>query len=229
MNHTLNLYVPSRAWAAKIKHAAIGAGLLLLLFDLLFLIFHLGLNFGYLSDRRFHLEVDAGYAEQFQYLKYFLSSVLLLTMWLRRGKMLRFVLALLIAFLLVEDYAGLHEHFHLLGERVVSLSSLDSFAKNQLWEMIYGVTVGGGLLLLLLYAIVRTEDRQMRQWAAAILLLIVILGGFGVAVDALHSIVQAVSSSAYLESFVGVVEDWGEMVTTSCITLLVVDDAVRHF
>lgn len=229
MDHLLNLYLPGRGWTSSITPTAAFAGLLLLLLDLLFLLLHFGLNFGYLTDRSFHLEIDAGYAEQFQYLKYFLGSVLLLSMAVRRGGLVRLVLGLLLAFLLLEDYAGLHEHFHLLGERVVSLSSLGSFAKNQLWEMIYGVTVGGGLLLLLLYAIVRTADPQLRKWAVAMLLLIVILGGFGVAVDALHSIVQSISSSAYLESFVGVVEDWGEMIATSGILLLVVDDVVRRF
>ncbi|WP_116128133.1 hypothetical protein [Lewinella sp. IMCC34183] len=227
MNTHFTTLFPNKSWWKEFNQFALLCGLVLLAVDALFLLLHLALNFGYLSDRRFHIEVDSGFAEQFQYLKFFTCSFLFLVLAVKTRSALRLVMGLLIGFLLLEDAFSIHEDIYLVGERIMTIDNIGNLSKAQTYELIYGLVVGGGLIGLLAITIVRTHDLELRQRALIITVLILILGGFGVVVDFGHAFLQRDGSSQYLESFVGIVEDWGEMITTSLIAMFVIDDVVR--
>ena len=220
-------YLPRWEYLTQLTHFAVGFGLALLIIDSLFLLFHLALNFGYFSDRAFHLEIDGGYPEIFQYLKLVTCVTVMLYVAVSRTSPQRGILAILLLFLLFEDAMGLHEDAYLLGERYVHLQPIGPFSIRHLWEMIYGIVTGGVLMGIFIFSIFRTNDRSLRDRMVLILLLLLLFGAFGILVDALHGIFQEARGSVYVESLLGVIEDWGEMLTISAMTALMIDDAYR--
>ncbi|PPK87718.1 hypothetical protein CLV84_0668 [Neolewinella xylanilytica] len=220
-------YLPDGNWFQRFDRQALAIGLLLLGTDVVFLLLHVALNFDFLSDRRLHIEVDNGYAEQFQYLKFLTSAALLLYLGFSRKGTTRIFLAGLLLFLLFEDIARIHEDFYLIGERFIALPEVGPLTNRALWELIYGLTVGGLLLGLLVISVLRTYNEVLRKRMVLLCLLLVLFGGFGVAVDAVHGLLQQAGDSPYTESLLGIVEDWGEMITVSLMAMLVVDDVYR--
>ena len=220
-------YLPRWDHLTQLSRFAVGFGLALLVVDSIFLVIHLALNFGYLDNRAFHLEIDGGYPEIFQYLKLVTCVTVMLYLAVARTSPQRGILALLLLFLLFEDAMGLHENAYLVGERYLHLQPVGPFSVRHLWEILYGVFTGGLLLTIFVFSISRTDDRPLRDRMVLILLLLVLFGAFGVLVDALHGIFQEARSSVYVESIFGVIEDWGEMLTISAMTAVMIDDAYR--
>lgn len=227
MNTFYHRYIPRKHWFAKFDDKALIVLFAVILADIVFLLLHLGLNFDLFSDRQLHLEVDNGYSEQFQYLKLAVSVGLLLFVFVARRGKVRIMLALLLLFLLLEDILQVHEDFYLIGERFLSLQAIGELTKRGLWELIYGLGVGGALLGLFLLTVIRTADPVLRKRMVLLSILLVFFGVFGVLIDAFHGIFQHAGGTPYLESFLGIVEDWGEMLTISLITAVIIDDLYR--
>ena len=220
-------YLPGWDHLTQLSRIAFGFGLALLIIDTFFLASHLALNFGYLENRAFHLEIDGGYPEIFQYLKLFACAAITLYVATSLTSPQRAILAALLLFLLFEDAVGLHEDVYLFGERYVHLQPVGPFSVHHLWELLYGIVTGGLLVGIFIFSIFRTTDTSLRERLILILFLLLLLGAFGIFVDALHGIFQEAKTSVYLESFFGLVEDWGEMLTISVMAALILDDAYR--
>ncbi|WP_116106311.1 hypothetical protein [Lewinella sp. IMCC34191] len=227
MTPSLQQYIPASTWFSRYDRQALILASVLILGDLFFLLLHLGLNFGMFSDRLLHLEVDNGYAEQYQYFKLAIGVLLLGYLFFTRRGFVRVVLAVLLGFILFEDIFQLHEDFYLIGERFISLEAWGPLTRRGLWELIYGLAAGGGLLGLFLLGIFRTRDAELRKRMVILCLLLLAFGGFGIVVDAIHGLFQHAGGMPYTESFFGIVEDWGEMLTISLIVALIIDDLYR--
>lgn len=229
VNNNIIKLLPARGWLRSISRTALHVGAALVVINVVFLLLHVALNYGYVADRGFHLEVDQSYSEQFQYLLYGICALTLGVLAVLQFSPLRLCFALLFALLLLEDSMSFHENFYLFADKYFPLSPMAALTVAQLWELVYTMIVGITLLSLLTYALLRSTDEGFKERAKFLLLCIMIMAGFGIGADQLHAMSQNLGYSAFFESLLGVVEDWGEMLSLSAMTVLVVDDWVYVF
>ncbi|RIH80958.1 hypothetical protein Mterra_03414 [Calidithermus terrae] len=167
---------------------------------------------GLFSDPRMALDMDRGYAEVFGYVQEFWVVLAALGLaWLRRAPAY-LAWALLFAYLLLDDFYGLHEALAPLVAARAGLGPLGGLEPAEAAELL--VLLGVGLALAgavaLAYGLARPETRaQFRQVVPLVLLLPV----FGVVVDAVHEKFVEGRFNLWLE----LLEDGGEMAAISLV------------
>lgn len=185
---------------------------LLIAADLGFLAMFAALAAGLTDDLGFRATYDRSYAEVFQYLKlYWIVLLMGLLAW-RRGSLLAAGFALLFAFLLVDDYASLHEQW---GEQLATAWDLPAMWMLQPYDfgeliVFFSYAAITGPLLLLGYRFADARDRLL-LWD--LFRLLALLAVFAVGVDVLH----ALSLPELISNLIGAFEDGGEMIVVSLL------------
>ncbi|NJR52327.1 MAG: hypothetical protein HC780_24890 [Leptolyngbyaceae cyanobacterium CSU_1_3] len=165
------------------------------------------------SNSALLLETDGGYAEVFQYIKEFWNVLLLVFLATKTRLLVYLSWSLLFLYLLIDDSVQIHERFGaLVSKRFEGLSMLGLRA-NDFGEIL--ISVAAGFLLLTLIAIsYRFGDRLSRKVSKCLIIMLCMLAACGLVLDVLHVAVQV----PVLTSFIGLLEDGGEMLVMSVIT-----------
>ena len=192
----------------------------LLALDGMFMLLH-GMNVlqeylgqsGAFSDRRFSIEQDGGFAERYEYAKTIACSLFLLGCHRRTGQPVYLALAATFALALLDNALRLHEQVgELAAPSLQSLRQLFESAPEALSEtaflLVLGLLVAGGLGL----GFARSTQRH-RIIGASFVAVLIVLGGFGIAIDLLHSIAGRINLK--VDRVFGFIEDGGELVVLS--------------
>jgi hypothetical protein len=157
---------------------------------------------------------DGGYAEWFQYLKY--ASVLAMTLYLfaRSGNTAYITLAVVAAFLLVDDSLMLHEHG---GDEIgaaLPFDSLGGLRAEDFGELAVYASFGAVFLVAAIAGHLR-QDVEGRRFLLGFYAIVVALAFFAVGMDMVRMIGEDVLPG------LGLIEDGGEMVVTSVLLVFV--------
>ncbi len=161
------------------------------------------------------ITADGGLGELANYAKWALACVVLLMAARRRASIGAVAVACVFALLLADDSQQIHE----TAGAAIGRAAGFSYAAG---ELVVWAAMGLAAAALLLAAL-RADDGPDPAWLLGLVVLIVALGGFGVAVDALHSAALALRPDAWaLDRALGGLEDGGEMVVASVMLAHVV-------
>lgn len=205
-------------WAAS---RPIGLLTTLLIGDALFLLLHLLLVFTpFISDGNFYLDVDGGYGEWFQYLK-FGSVIWLLATLIRRQRAPLYVHWLvLFAYFLLDDAFRIHERGGVWLAEVFGLPTFLSLRPQDIGEL--GVFFFTGLFFLTTLVLAyQLSDHSIRRFSQPLILALLGLLFFGVVVD----MRPEMASRPFLHELLIVVEDGSELIVVSIILWLVFKQA----
>jgi hypothetical protein len=192
--------------------------LLLLAADLLFVGLQVLHSFGYAGDPRFSLGAERGYAEIYQYVKFFWTAALLSWFAVETREGLYGMGALLFAYFLLDDALGIHENAGFTMAEGLGVPSVLGLRGQDLGEL--GVSVLVGLFFLGLggWAYRRGTPRA-RQLGRFVVMGVVALAVFGIGADLLHQLAE--SRWPWTDLPLVVMEDGGEMIVVSVITWFV--------
>jgi hypothetical protein len=165
------------------------------------------------SNSALLLETDGGYAEIFQYIKEYWSVLLLVFLGTKTRLLVYLSWSLLFLYLLIDDSVQIHERFGALVGEWFEGFPLFGLRTNDLGEILVSV-VAGFLLLTLIAMSYRFGDRLARKASKYLIVMLCALAVCGVVLDVLHVVVQV----PVLTSFIGLLEDGGEMLVLSVIT-----------
>ena len=198
---------------------------LLLAIDLFFVSLHL-LHFwllyktsytGFLLAEWFRVDKDGSFAENFQYLKLFLVAGLLALLWLKRKKLSYGAWAAVFAFAGIDDALRIHEG---LGGRLVQALNIPAafgLRGQDFGELLVWGVFGTVLLGFVFFSYLRAGAEE-RAFSKNLAVLFAIFVFFGLGVDMLHILL---GSLAIPQTFMAVLEDGGEMLTVSVLTVFV--------
>ena len=197
---------------------------LLIAGDITFVLLHLVHKFTpLLPYTLFSLTRDGSFSEYFQYLKELGVVVLLLSLAARHRKLLFASYAGLFLYFFADDFFQIHER---AGESLANyIQLLPAFG---LRAQDFGeLTVFGffGFVFVLLIGLTHIlSDPQTRQFSRQLLLLVILLAIFGIVFDML----EIGSSHPVMGPILGILDDGGEMVVMSMITVFVANAARQH-
>jgi hypothetical protein len=204
---------PSRKIGSFELNAALVAFLLLLAADTGFVLVHVVHRlWAALRDPLYSLGQDGGYAEMFQYLKFYWVAILLGTLRARTREPVYGAWMLLYAYLLCDDALRLHE---LGGARLVAAWGYGpafGLRAQDFGELTVSAAAGLVFLALICAGHLRSAHRA-RDVSTDLALLLGALVFFGVFMDMLHIAAQG----RYLKEALGVIEDGGELFTMSVV------------
>lgn len=196
------------------SHRAWAIVLLLLSADLAFITLH---AFNALTlwweNPMLNIEKDHGYAESFQYLKYFWASILCIVLAVKAKAWHFLAWAFLFAYLLADDSLALHEQMGSLIAAQLNFEPPWGLRTQDVGELISAL--GTALVLCVPLALAYMKGAALFKLVSIHLAqLVIILACFGVLVDMLHMTVQ---SGWKLKFVLSVIEDGGEMVAASAL------------
>jgi hypothetical protein len=183
-----------------------------LLADLSFVTIHFLHNLTpYFADPLFNIELDNGYAEKFQYLKYLGIIFLFGYLCVKRNTLLYISWALLFAYFLADDAFQLHERMGTWIAEGIFFKPPFRLRTQDLGELV--VTITAGMILLPSFlAAYYFGPRRIRLVFHDLLLLLAVLLAFAVGIDMVHA---AFIGSPRIELYLGVIEDGGELIAVS--------------
>lgn len=170
------------------------------------------LGIGVISDEGFTLTYDRSYAEVFQYVKIYWLILLLLGMACVRRSLVCAALGSIFCFMLLDDYAMLHETWgEALAEQwnLQPMWMLKGYDFGELF-VLGGYTLASCAILAAAYLRANVAERRL-VWDTFRLL--VVLGIFVVGVDLLH----ALALPELISNCIGAAEDGGEMLAVSLL------------
>ncbi len=198
--------------------------LLFLTLDILFILAHvifiylifIRVEFDWSITDPFLLNLDGGYPEMFQYLKYFIIMVATLRIVLSKKIYNYISWFFLFTLLLLDDALQFHERFAAWVVEKFNIAPAFGLRPQDLGELTY-VGIFGPILLLLLLFTYYYGSKRIRRTYIDIGLLFAIFLFFGIGVDVLHQLV-AIGDNRYTLLFMILLEDGGEMITLSILT-----------
>lgn len=195
---------------AGVAHATLLA--LLLAGDLVLMALHVANHAGlWAKHPMLAITVDASYAEAYQYLKQFWAFLLLAVLARRARQPVYLLWALLFLYMLADDALRLHEEAGLGIARHFALPAAFGLRSVDLGELAFlGATAG--VIALGLIALYPRSGPDARAASRSFLALLGVIAFFAVVVDMLHSLLR---NTGLLGSFVGMIEDGGEMLAVS--------------
>ncbi len=192
--------------------------ILLLITDSAFWVIHFLLVYTpFISNWMFGLGTDRGYAEFFQYIKFFWISILLFYLGLVEGR-LYFIWSLFFGVLLMDDSLSIHEKVgELLAERF-NWSGWMFLRAVDFGEIAYALFMAGILLGVMLLAL-KQGSIEFRRFSQRTFGLLLILAFFAVVVDMIHVIAGNLPPpfGDRISNLLLMVEDGGEMMVVSFI------------
>ncbi|MBK8985151.1 MAG: hypothetical protein IPM39_03575 [Chloroflexi bacterium] len=208
-------------WSARLLVALIAG-------DVLFLLAHFLLVFTpLLTSGSFYLDVDGGYPEWVQYLKFGSLAALMALLFRRQRAPLYLFWLALFAYLLLDDALRLHEVAGLWLAETAVLPPLLTLRPQDLGELGFSAVIGLALLtaLVLTYQFSRPQARRFSQ---GLLLALAALAFFGVAADMVQVMVLPwLRPYPFLRELFVAVEEGGEMMTVSVMVWLAYRRAER--
>ncbi len=194
---------------------------LLIAADITFILLHLVHKFTpLLPDTLFSLTRDGSYSEYFQYLKELGVVVLLLGLAARQRRLLFASYAGLFLYFFADDYFQIHEK---VGESLVNYIQLPAVAGLRAQDFGELVVFGffGFIFVLLIGLTHFLSDAQTRLFSRQMLVLVILLAVFGIVFDML----EIGSTDPVMGPILGIIDDGGEMVVMSLITVFVANAA----
>lgn len=184
--------------------------------DLVFIALHSINEFSpLLNNRLYSLEKDLGFAEMYQYFKWFWIILLLTYTSITRRSLCFIAWVLVFSYFLLDDALSIHETFGFLLSRNLGIAPIPGLRPEDYGEFAVSAAVGMLLLSFVTWAYVK-GGQAFRKMSRDLLLLILILAFFGVVVDMMH--VVSYQMGLDMTSFILVVlEDGGEMFVGSLI------------
>lgn len=196
------------------KDSKVGLLIVLVLVDLVVI----GLNFynSWVPDEQWTeflaIGSDDSIGEYIQYVKWFLITVLFVSIAIKRSALNYLSWALLFFYLLADDSLGLHENFGgYLARYMNFVPSMGGLRLQDIGELLVSAIAGSLLLLVSIWAY-RTSDAFYKVTTKSMLVLFIILVLFGVVFDVVAVIIYTGNISAFIYD---VIEDGGEMVVAS--------------
>jgi hypothetical protein len=170
------------------------------------------------SSDVWNIETDRGYAEVYQYIKFFWIFLNFISISFIQSKLSYLTWASLFFYLLLDDSLSLHER---LGKQVSSSLNFEDLMylrSRDFGELLISFSVF--LIFLILFAVV--TSRSAKQFRKDSRILIVMLFGLaicGIGFDMIHVMVGSLPGSIGRNLFdlMGILEDGGEMVFVSII------------
>ena len=196
---------------------------LLLTIDLFFVGLHLlrfwllqeDFRLGLLSSGRFRVDVDRGFAESFQYLKLLLITGFLSFLWAKQKRLSYGAWAAVFAFAGLDDALRLHEGLGGRLVRALDIPAAFGLRGQDFGELLVWGSFGVVLLGFVLFSYLRAAPEE-RAFSKNLALLFGVFVLFGLGVDMLHILL---GSSAIPQTFMAVLEDGGEMLSVSVLSV----------
>jgi hypothetical protein len=208
--------------------------LLLLLFsaDLMFIVIHCireltPLLNNVINNELFSIGRDRGYAEIFQYIKWFWIIVLFTYLTITRRSLSYVAWGVTFLYLLCDDSLGIHEKIGRSISGNLGFEPPFGLYPRDIGELAVSAAAGIMLTPLLIWAYLR-DSQAFKNMSKDMLLLILVLAFFGVAVDTVHSIVRGLGLGGEVEFILGLLEDGGEMFITSLMVWYIFLLSVRN-
>lgn len=219
-------------WRRQLRVFAFALLALLLATDLLLIGLHV--LWGY-DHWIWDMEDETGLSEWFQYLKWAVSAVLLLILFMRRRAMIYAAWALLFAYFAIDDSIRLHER---AGSWLVQVLDLWRFEEiylehfsyfylraQEFGELIVAAGLGAIIVVALFVAWPGPDAIRDRTVAKRLIAWLVLFALFAVGFDMLHTMVWEIYPPAI--ELVGVIEDGGEMICASILVCGLVLELAR--
>ena len=166
-----------------------------------------------LEGELFNIERERGYAEMYQYIKFFWIIVLLFNLSLRNRSLHYIPWLLLFTYLLFDDSIPIHGRAGEFFAEHFNFTPLFGLRLQDYGQLVISATAGIFLFLPLVWAY-RKGTQIFRKISMDIGLLVLVLVFFGVVVDMLHS---AVHLGNTVDFIMGFVEEGGEMLAVSLV------------
>jgi hypothetical protein len=194
----------------------------LLVADVWFMVMYIVFAFtGFTDDRNFRISHEGSYAEQIQYVKWLLSTVLTLYLAWRYQAWLYLAWAVLFGYLFLDDMLMIHE---IVGELIGSwfpFAPTFSLRPQDFGEMTV-FAVSGMVLFALVGLFYRwSQDAPARQASRFLVKAVLLLAFFGIILDALHSLISSQTTSRMLNVILTILEDGGEHVLLTVVVVYV--------
>ena len=182
--------------------------------DLIFVLLHFYSLSLPMSDatRNLRLDMDFGYAEMFQYIKFICVATLLAVMFFKRKLWIYVIWSLFFLFLFADDAFSFHEAVGGDIAEIFNLQGVMGLRSRDLGELVFVGLIGLSFMFFFLFALIR-GSKKTKQITIHFILLMGVLVFFGVGIDMLHSVLIKMPGSGILT----IIEDWGEMLATSLI------------
>ncbi len=201
-------------------------GLLLLLgIDGLFVALHLWLwAHGKLAPQ-FNVEVDGSVPEMFNYLKWSLCFLSCAFAFFKRRELLNLLWALLFFYFLLDDSEWIHERVGAWITSRMDWGPALGLRGQDFGELSVSAAAGIVLFGLLGDAYWRATDARAKAFSRRLLPWLAVLIFFGIGVDMLHIILAPMVSELW-GVLLGVIEDAGEMIMASFLTVICLREAL---
>jgi hypothetical protein len=198
--------------------------LLLLSADMAFFTIHSIKSFTrFIPDNRFSIETDQGFAETYQYIKWFWISIEFALLSISRRSLSYVSWIFIFIYLLCDDALSLHENIGTLIANRLTFSPPLGLRLQDFGEL--AVTIIAGLILLSSVWISYCRGSYAFQKISQdILLLLLALSFCGVFVDMAHI---AIHLGGKVNIILGFIEDGGEMLVASMIVGYVFSLSIR--
>ncbi len=178
------------------------------------------------EDWFWDIEVETGYAESFQYLKWAAAALLLFILAWRRRAAIYAVWAILFLYLLLDDALLFHERAGGWFTQTLNLQDFQElylrhfeffFLRAQdFGELIFATAVGLTIAIALYFSWPGIEAKRERAVTKWLVCWVLLFAFFAVGVDMIHIMAWEIYPPAI--ELLGVIEDGGEMI---CASLLV--------
>jgi nucleoside recognition membrane protein YjiH len=184
---------------------------LLLSADAVFILLYiLHLFTQYASHIVFSLEQDGGYGDVFQYVKWYWITIIMLWMFVKTRHIAFCFWGILFGYLLFDDSCQFHER---VGAQIAQFFDLAPafYLKPQDCGQLMVCLFAGLMFFTLIGGAFLFSTNEVKKVSKRLVLFLGIIAFFGVLFDALHSMVYLLP----IGSFIGVLEDGGEMLAAS--------------
>ena len=161
----------------------------------------------------FNIDRERGYAEMYQYMKFFWIIVLLFNLALKNRLLHYIPWILLFTYLLLDDSIPIHNRAGSFLAEYFNFTHTFGLRPSDYGQLVISAIAGIFLFLPLVWAY-RKGTQVFRKISLDIGLLVLVLAFFGVVVDVLHSAVLFVN---IVDFTMGFVEEGGEMLTVSFV------------
>lgn len=164
------------------------------------------------SVKNLRLDMDFGFAEIFQYVKFISSAALLVFLFTKDKTPIYLIWALFFLILFADDAFAFHEVYGAKFVRFFDVPGMFGLRAQDIGELAMAGLIGLFLASTIFYTLLWGQ-KKAKQVTVHFILLVGILVFFGVGVDMLHSFLNHLPGAGVLT----MIEDGGEMVAASLI------------
>jgi len=141
----------------------------------------------FFSNHKFQIDVEGGYAEFFQYMKWAFVSIAFLYMSYFRKSYLYLLWSFLFLYLFCDDIIGMHEHAGKLLSEHINFDPWFELKIQDVGELFFSLILGFLFFIGFVWGY-RKAEYHFKNVTIDMFLLVGVLGFFGVFIDTLHMI-----------------------------------------